>query len=138
MRVTNIHRDLINGLEPSLRQLSSKSIIPEKHICYSLAFNAWQPSSNKSIDLWLIGLNHDWTARYCDHNALNIAADIEDRTWTWFSYGQVQTVSSCLSIRSLSDHNSGVREVVELDEISIRVLAVNDFCAWINCGWDTT
>jgi hypothetical protein len=51
MRVTNVHRELINGLEPSPGQLSSKSIIPEKHICYSLALSAWQPSSNKSIDL---------------------------------------------------------------------------------------
>ena len=138
MRVTDIHRELINGPEPSPRQLSSKSVVPEKHICYSLAFRAWQPSRNKSIDLWLVGFNHDRTARDYDHNALNIAADIEDRAWTWFSYGQVQTVSSCLCIRSLSDDDNGIREVVGLDEISIRVPAVDDFCAWIECGWDTT
>jgi hypothetical protein len=29
MRVTNVHRELINGLEPSPGQLSSKFIIPE-------------------------------------------------------------------------------------------------------------
>nr|GLL36590.1 unknown [Ipomoea trifida] len=51
VRISNIHGELINSLEPCPRKLAREPVITKKHVCNALAFGSWKPSSHKGINL---------------------------------------------------------------------------------------
>lgn len=100
MCVTNIHRELINGPEPSHGELSGESIVPEEDVGDSATgFGARQPRGDEGVDGRKIRLNDKRTAGDQDDNAFHLAADIGDHARAGFRNRQVQAVAVGLRVR---------------------------------------
>jgi hypothetical protein len=132
MRITNSHWELIDGLEPSTRKLSTESVVTKKHISNSVAFRARKPCSHNCIHLCHIWLNREGPTRDHDNNTLDSSTHVGDCARTRFAYCQVQAVPLRLGVRWLSYNDYGVGEVVGPDKINVRVLAKDNFRARIN------
>lgn len=132
MWIANIHRELINSLEPSAWKLASETIVAKQNISNTLSFTTWKPSCYKGIHHSKVRLNHNWTAGNKDDNTFHNSTDTSDGAWTGFRDCQIQAVTICFCIWVLSYYDNGIGEFTGLDKVSIRVLLVDDFSCWIN------
>lgn len=78
MPVADVHRQLINSLEPSSRELSNKTIVPEQDISDASAFGSGQPGGYKGVHNGDILLDHDRAASYKDNNTFHRSTYVRD------------------------------------------------------------
>nr|GMD25986.1 rplT [Ipomoea batatas] len=130
--IANVHRELINRLEPSASELTCEPVVTKQEISDALAFSSRKPSRDNCIYLVNIGLHHNRAARDDDHHASDSATHIVDNAGPGLSYRKIRAVTKHLCIGKLPDNNDGIIEVVGTHKLRVGIFLVDNLCRRIN------
>lgn len=138
MVVTDVHRQLIDSLEPCTWELACEAIVPKQNICNTLSLRSWKPSGDEGIQLCKIWLDHDGAPGDKNDDTFHWGTDVRDDARSRIRNGQVGAVSECFCIWWLSHYNNGIWELVGLHICCIRVFFEYNFCFGVYCVLDSS